>query len=172
VSYVTVATSFTNALNQINASQYAKGQAELKAGQMEYLSQVEQDNALKTAEIIRRAGRRQVGQANAAYAASGVVVGEGSAGETEAQIRQDVEHDAFQALLEGNRRGRGLQVGASMSRADGAAQAAAGYVNAAGTALGGVYQGMRANGWRTAGPGFSGTQAPAPVETRTPTIYR
>jgi hypothetical protein len=172
VSYVSVATSFTNAFNQIQAGRYAEKQAELMAGQQEYLAQVEQENALKTAEIIRRAGRRQVGQANAAYAASGVVVGEGSAGEVEGHIRQDVEHDAFQALLEGNRRGRGMQVGAAMLRLDGSMRATAGYVNAAGTALGGTYQGMRANGWRTAGPGFSGTQAPAPVETREPTIYR
>lgn len=42
----------------------------------------------------------------------------------------------------------------------------AGYVNAVGTVLSGGYQAMRSNGWRTAGPGFSGLQAPAPVEDR------
>jgi hypothetical protein len=166
MAWVAVAIGGMNAMNQIQQGRYANAQAGLQAQQLDYQAQVEQDTALKTAEIIRRAGRRQVGQANATYAAAGVKVGEGSALETERQIDQDVEHDAFQTILEGSRRAGGLRADAAMTRADGRAREAAGYVNAVGTALGSAYQGLKSSGWRTAGPGFSGTQAPAPVEIR------
>jgi hypothetical protein len=164
MSFVTVATIGVSAFQQVQAGNYANGQAKLQAQQMDYQAQVENDNALKTAAIIRRAGRKQVGQANAAYAAAGVVVGAGSAGDVEQQITYDYEHDAYQALLEGHRRGRGMSTQADLTRIDGGMRQTAGYVNGVGSVLGGAYQGMRANGWRTGGgPGFSGGQAPAPV---------
>lgn len=164
---VSLTLTAVNALGQVQQGKTARAQANIQAGLSEYQAQVEQDNALKMAEIIRRAGRKQVGQANAAFAGAGVKVGEGSAAEVERDITQGYEQDAFQAILEGNRRARGLQTDAAMERAQGRMAQAAGYVNAVGTVLGGTYGAMRANGWRTAGPGFSGTQAPAPVETRT-----
>jgi hypothetical protein len=68
MSFVTVAIIGVSAFQQVQAGKYAKGQANLQAQQMDYQAQVENDNALKTAAIIRRAGRKQVGQANAAYA--------------------------------------------------------------------------------------------------------
>jgi len=163
MSFVGVAITGFSAYSQIQSGKYAKGQANLQADQMDYQAQVENDNALKTAAVIRRAGRRQVGQTNAAYAGSGVMVGQGSAGDVEQQVRQDVEHDAFQALLEGHRRARGMESQADLTRIDGRMRETAGYMNAVGTVLGGTYKTLRANGWRTAGPGFSGMQAPAPV---------
>lgn len=167
MSFVGVAVAGVNAFQQVQAGKYAAGQADLQASQLEYQAKIENDTAMKTAAIIRRAGRRQIGQANAAYAGSGVVVGQGSAGLVEQEIREDVEHDAFQALLEGHRRGRGMETDATLTRIDGAMRRTAGMVNAAGTVLGGGYQAMKNNGWRTGGgPGFSGTQAPAPVEDR------
>jgi len=42
----------------------------------------------------------------------------------------------------------------------------AGRVNAVGTVLQGGYSGLRASGWRAAGPGWSGQQRPAPIEDR------
>lgn len=163
MSWVRVAVTGMTAFNNVQQGRYAKAQAGLQAAMSDYQAQVEQDNALKTAEIIRRAGRKQVGQANAAFAGAGVKVGEGSAAEVERDITQGYEQDAFQAILEGNRRARGLQTDAAMERAQGRMAQAAGYVNAVGTVLGGAYQGMKSNGWRTGGPGFSGQQAPAPV---------
>jgi len=167
MSWVLVAVTGMTAFNNVQQGRYAKAQAGLQAAMSDYQAQVEQDNALKTAEIIRRAGRKQVGQANAAFAGAGVRVGVGSASDVEREITQNYEHDAFQALLEGGRRAFGLQLDSELTRINGRMQAAAGGVNAVGTVLGGTYGAMRANGWRTAGPGFSGTQAPAPVETRT-----
>lgn len=148
MAYVTLAVTGFNALNQIQQGRLAGKQAGLQAAQGEYQAQVEQENALKTAQIIRRAGRRQVGAAAAAFAGAGVKVGEGSAGEVERQINLDVEQDAFQALLDGGRRAAGLRTDAAMTRAGGDMAEAAGMVNAVGTVLQG---GLRAyTGWQTA----------------------
>ena len=166
MSWVMVAVGGMTAFNQVQQGRTARQQGNMQAQASEFQARIEQENALKTAEIIRRAGRRQVGQASAAYAAAGVKVGEGSALETERQINLDVEHDAFQSLLEGGRRARGLQTDAEMARAQGRMAQAAGYVNAMGTVLSTGYSALRANGWRSNGPGFSGTRAPAPVEDR------
>ncbi|HON29427.1 MAG TPA: hypothetical protein PLN11_00090 [Ottowia sp.] len=152
--------------NQVQAGRWSKAQADANAAQADYQAQLEQDNALKSAELIRRAGRNQVGQTVAAYAGAGAKVGEGSALEAERQVNQDVEHDAFQAILEGGRRARGLRTQAELTRIDGHMKQTAANVSAVGTVMGGAYGALRASGWRTAGPGFSGTQAPAPVEDR------
>lgn len=166
MSFVSVAITGFNAFQQVQAGKMAKGQADMQASQLDYQGKIEQQNALDTAAIIRRAGARQVGQATAAYAGAGVVVGQGSAGDVERQITTDVEHDAYQAILEGGRRARGLQTDATLTRIDGSMRQTAGYVNATSTVLGGAYQGLKNNGWRTGGPGFSGGQAPAPMVNR------
>lgn len=156
----------SSAFNQILGGKYANAQAQMQADQMEYQAKLEEQSALQTAAVIRRAGQRQVGAANAAYAVAGVKVGEGSALETERQITTDVEHDAFQAILDGGRRARGLQTSAQLSRIDGRMKQTAGYVNAASSMLNSGYNAIKSNGWRTNGPGFSGTQPPAPVQDR------
>lgn len=152
MSWITVAVEGSKALGQWQQGQYAAGQSRLQAQADEYQGQIERETALKTAELIRRAGRRQAGAANAAYAGAGVKVGEGSALETERQIYQDSEHDAFQAILEGNRRARGYTTQASMERINASQQETAGIVNAFGSVLQGGQSYMRANGgWKTKG---------------------
>lgn len=164
MAFVTVA---INALGQIQQGRYANSQAQLQAQSEEFQAHVEEQTALQTAGVIRRAGRRTVGAANAAYAGAGVVVGEGSAGEVERDITQGYEHDAYQAILEGKRRSLGLTTDATLTRIAGSQAQTAGMVNAVGSALQGGYKALKASGWRTGGgPGFAGTQAPAPVETR------
>jgi hypothetical protein len=163
MSWVNLAVTGINAYSQVQNGRFANAQAGLSAQAAEYQAKVENENALKMAEMIRRAGRRQVGQTVAGYAKAGVAVGEGSALEAERQINLDVEHDAFQALLDGSRRASGLQVEATMERANGRMRQAAGYVQAAGTVLGGTHAAMRANGWYS-----RRTDGGAPVETRTP----
>ena len=164
MAWVAVAVTGFNALNQIQQGRYANAQAQLQAGQMDYRAKVEEENALKTAQIIRNAGRKQVGQANAAYAAAGVKVGEGSALEIERQIDTNVEHDAFQAILDGQRKAIGLRTDADLTRISGKQQESAGYVNAVGTVLQGASSYMRATGgWKTGSlsgwdaGGFNGT---------------
>lgn len=150
MSWISVAVVGSSALGQIQQGRYAAGQSRLQAAQDEYQAQVEEDTAMKTAELIRRAGKRQAGAANAAYAAAGVKVGEGSALEVEGQIYRDSEKDAFQAILEGGRRARGLRTDATMGRENASMQQTAGIVNAVGTVLGGVRDYKR-GGWKTGG---------------------
>lgn len=147
MSWVAVAVGGMNALNQMQQGRMAAGAADMQAGQAERQAKVERETALKTAALIRRGGARQVGAATAAYAGAGVKVGEGSAGEVERQITQDYEHDAFQAILDGDRRGRGLETDATLTRIDGSMRQTAGMVSAAGTLLSTGYQAY--NKWQT-----------------------
>jgi hypothetical protein len=135
MSWVNVAVGVTSAYTQAQAGGTARMLANAQAGQLDYQAKVERDAGLKTAEIIRRAGRRQVGAGNAAYAAAGVQVGAGSAAEVERQTMIDVEHDAYQSILQGERRAIGLEADAKISRISGRAQEHAGYVRAASTLL-------------------------------------
>jgi hypothetical protein len=120
---------------------------------------MEESNARLDAAAIRRAGERQHGSTLAAIAASGVKVGEGSALDAERQVREDVARDEYITILTGKRRADALRRG-------GADAARAGNVGAYGSLLqfGAGY--ARSSGWRSNGPGFSGTQAPAPVSDR------
>lgn len=164
MSWVTVAVGTFSAVQQ---GRLAKQQGRAQQALADYQAEVEQDSALKLAGMIRRAGRRQVGASVSGYAGAGVKVGEGTAGMVEREVTLAVEQDAFQALLEGGRRASGLRVEGAGAAATGRAQQAAGYMTALNTAIGGGYGALRASGWRTRGPGFSGQQMPAPVETRT-----
>lgn len=165
MSWVSVAVS---AYSQVQQGKLAAEQGKANKAMLDYQAQVENDNAMKVAAIIREAGRKQQGATMVAYAGAGVKVGEGSAAETDRAIAQSVEQDAFQALLDGGRRASGLRVEGVGALAQGKAAQAAGYANAATTLMSGSYAALRSNGWRTKGPGFSGQQMPAPVETRTP----
>lgn len=161
---------FGSAISQIGQANGDRIRANAQAALDDYLADVEQDNALKEAAIIRKAGHKAQGAANAAYAAAGVQVGEGSALETERQIGLDVEHDAQQALVEGGSRARGLRTEGTMARIAGKQAMTAAYIGAVGTVLGSAYQGARQSGWKTArsvpAGNYSGSQAPAPVVDR------
>jgi hypothetical protein len=61
------------------------------------------DEANQQAERIRRAAKSQIGAANAALAASGVKLGEGTPLEIAASINEDAELDAISYLLSGQR---------------------------------------------------------------------
>jgi hypothetical protein len=162
MSFVNVAVAGMNAFGQVQQGRIAKAQAGMQAASLDYQAKGEMDAATKYAEVIRRAGRKQIGATVAAYAGAGVKVGEGSAGEVEGQVQKDVEHDAFQALLDGGRRASGLRTDATMLRIQGKNAERAGVVNAVGSVLGGFAKGAQANGWNTP------RATPAPVETRTP----
>lgn len=61
------------------------------------------DAAKSQAEKIRKAGKAQQGEANAALAASGVKLGQGTALEVKKTIIQNSEEDALSAILSGKR---------------------------------------------------------------------
>lgn len=168
MSWINIGASAVTAFGQYQKGQAAKAQGGMQGQQLDYQASVEKDNATQQAEMIRRNQRYAVGSADTAAAASGVVVGQGSAAEVDRQIYVDSEHDAYQTILNGNRRARSLNLTASGARASGDMEASNAEISAAGTVLAGGYQGLRGSGWRTGGmPGYSGTQAPAPVESRT-----
>jgi hypothetical protein len=105
------------------------------------------DAATAQAEKIRKAGKAQVGEANAALAASGVKLGQGSALEVKKSIIQNSEEDALSAILSGKRITQTANQEASMmARAGDNAQSNA-LMGAAGTALsaGGQYL---SGGWK------------------------
>lgn len=149
MSWVSIGASAVTAFGQIQAGQAAKTRAGLEGQQLDYQGGVERDTGMEHARLIRRQQRTAIGSADAAAAASGVVVGQGSAGEVDRQIYQDTEHDAYQAILAGDRKQRSLQVQAVGGRAAGDMAAANGITAAAGTVLAGAYQGLRGSGWKS-----------------------
>lgn len=150
MSWVNLAVGGAKAITAIGQGTAADISARAQAGMLDYQAKVETDIAMHTAELIRRAGHAQVGKAEASYAAAGVKVGEGSALETDRQIYQDSEHDAFQAILEGQRRALGLQTDAELTRINGRLMKQAGYVNAVSALASSAYQGY--SGWKTRQP--------------------
>ena len=128
-------------MGSIQQGEASKQMADAQAQQMDYSARVARDDALAQAQLIRKQQRFAVASADVAAAGSGVVVGEGSAGEADRQIYQDSEHDAFMAILNGDRRARGQEIEASLTRTAGA--------NAEKNALlQGLSTGMTA-GWKT-----------------------
>lgn len=131
------ATAMTVA-GQLKAGQDANDQANAQAGQLEYSGRVSQDDALARAMQIRKQGARDVGSANVAQAASGVVVGEGSGDEVDRTIAGNTEHDAHMAILTGQRQARGLNTEAAYTRQAGQNAQVNSIFNAAGTVMGSV----------------------------------
>lgn len=105
------------------------------------------DAATAQAEKIRKAGKAQVGEANAALAASGVKLGQGSALEVKKSIIQNSEEDALSAILSGKRITQTANQEASMMARAGDNAENNALMGAAGTALsaGGQYL---SGGWK------------------------
>jgi len=125
-----------------------------------------QDAAQAQADQIREAARRQRAAAKAALSASGVSVNEGTPIKIDQEIARGGEYDALQAILSGDR-------GASTSMKEATAYGkyasstrSAGYAQGAATLIQSGASISKSSGWRSQGPGFSGTQAPAPVVDR------
>lgn len=160
------ASTTMSAVGSVQQGRAADRAAQVNAGQLEYQALVEQDNAQAAAQMIRRDGERSRASTVAAVAMSGASIGEWSAGDVERQVLEDTEADALTAILNGNREARGLNDSASNTRKAGRDARRAGYINATSSLLSAGAQGLKASGYRANGPGFSGTQAPAPVEIR------
>lgn len=149
---VVAGSAATQAYGQIQQGRTAKAEGELAAV-------LSEDEARAEAAAIRRVGERQRGQTVAALVASGVKVGEGSALEAERAVVEDYTRDEYITLLTGQRR-------ASAYRRAGRDAARAGNVSAMTSLLQAGAGYARASGWGAKGPGFSGSQMPAPVEDR------
>lgn len=151
---------------QVSQGRAAQRQANAAATEDEYQAAVERSNALAEAATIRRAGARQRGETLAGIASSGVKIGEGSALDAERQVMEDVERDAYMTILTGERRGSAFEREAANKRRAGRDARRAANIGAFSSLLSAGANYARASGWGARGPGFSGTQPPAPVEDR------
>lgn len=102
--------------------------------------------AATQAERIRRAGRSQVSQANAALAASGVDLASDTAIRIGEQITRDAESDAYAAIMGGNRNASTRQSEAALSRWQGGNAMTSSLLGAAGTVAQGGSNWIKAKG--------------------------
>jgi hypothetical protein len=163
---VTIAFAGVQAFGTISQGRTAKYNADTEAEALEAQAAMARDDAQGQAARIRRDGAQARGQALGAIAASGVKVGEGSTLDAERQVMTDYTQDEYLAILTGERQARGLNTEASNRRRAGRDAMRSSYFSAGTSLLSAGANGMRAGGWRSNGPGFSGTQMPAPVINR------
>lgn len=150
MSYVMVAVGAAGVISAWGQGQAAKGQAAAQGTLADAQAKIEEDNGIEMAKLIRKAGRKAMGQSTAGYAAAGVKVDSGSAADVHNEQLQGVEHDAAQAILEGKYRGIGLRTDAAMGMNAARASANSGVASALGNAAMYGYAGYR--GWKTAQP--------------------
>lgn len=153
------------AFSQIQQGRSARDAANLDADRMEWQAGQERLDAEADAKVIARRGRQERGATVSAIAGSGVKVGEGSALDAERTVVENAYTDEYMAILNGERRARGMEMEAGSRRRAGRDARRAANTAAFTTLLAAGAQGMNAAGWRSNGPGFSGTQAPAPVSS-------
>ena len=163
---VTLTFAAVSAYGTVQQGRNAKFNADTDAEALEAQAALARDDAQGQASRIRREGAQARGQTLGAIAASGVKVGEGSTLDAERQVMTDYTQDEYMAILTGERQARGMQTEARNRRRAGRDAQRASYIQAGTSLLAAGAAGMKAGGWRSNGPGFSGTQMPAPVETR------
>jgi len=128
---------------QKKMANYQAAQADADADAVRAAGRVE-------AARIRKAGRQQASQANAALAASGVEVGEGTALRITSDITGDAEQDAMTTIFNGNNAGARYNAQAQADRISGSNAATAGYINAGSSLLAGGAKAF--SGWKKANP--------------------
>lgn len=117
-------------------------------------------------ERIRQANALRLGEQRASAAQSGFDPNTGSLLLLQGDSASEAEYEALNARYEGVLQSLSLENEASMHRARGKSARRTGYLNASGVVLGAAGRPYGSS------PGFSGTQLPAPVESRTFTKVR
>jgi len=141
-----IAGTAVSAGTAIMSGQQAKETADVNAELQRREGEADKDAAVAQAEKIRKAQKYAIGAANAATAASGAAIGEGSALRINEQIYKDSEEDAYSTLLTGTRQQRTANDQASITRSQGRNAETAGYLNAGASVLSGGAQ--IAKGWK------------------------
>lgn len=141
-----------SAIAAVKQGEDRKQEAEAQAQQKNIESAYAADDSRARAEKIRRLGKTQQGEANAALAASGVQLGEGTALEVRKTIATRSEEDALSAILGGTRASRTLDTEAGLLRDAGRNAQSSGYLNATSSALG-SYGSYSKGGWVTSAKG-------------------
>lgn len=149
--------------------QSANAQADAQVAQGKAIAEQagqQQDAANAQADRIRTAAKRQAAEAAAAFSASGVSVDAGTPLKVEQQIQQGGASDALMTILSAERSGATSMRESAALGASAKATRSAGRTQAFGTLMSSAASAASASGWRSNGPGFSGTQAPAPIVNR------
>lgn len=126
-----IGTAYTAIESGKQQQKAAEKQAQAEVNRAAY----EADAAKAQAEKVRKMGRAQQGEANAALAASGVKLGEGTALEVQKTITTNTEEDALSALLSGKRITAAGNEQADMLMTAGNNAMKNGYMSAASTVL-------------------------------------
>ncbi|WP_276850452.1 hypothetical protein [Enterobacter oligotrophicus] len=144
-----IGASVLSAGGALYSGQQQKKMANYQAAQAEADAEAAQAQARVEAERIRKAGKAQAAQANAALAASGVETGEGTALRITSDIVGDAEQDAYQTILNGANQSARLNAQASADRISGRNASTSGYISAGSSLL--SAGGKAYNGWKMAG---------------------
>lgn len=147
-----------SAYSSVQQGKQAKLNAEAQSDQ----AQIDANNAASASKVqadrIRRLARNQASEANAALAASGVEVGEGTALNINQEIYGNAEEDAAMTIFNGeNQRKRGYVDATNMSLY-GSQQQSAANSQAVGSVLA---AGAQAGMWRASAAGRNGTASKA-----------
>lgn len=145
MSYVQVAVGVAKFAGALEQGKVDKMNANTQNMLLNAQAQQEEAAGVQQAQIIRRARDYAVGAADAAYAASGVKVGEGSAAEVDAKIDTDGTYDAYMAVLNGQRRASQLRLQGTLGTYGASSAATQGEVSALASGVQSVY-----SGWKTA----------------------
>lgn len=140
ISATTIAMFATTALSAgaaIYQGEQAKATADVNAEMQRRQGEQEKDAAIAQVAKIRKAQQYAIGQANAATAASGAAIGEGSALKVNQSIYQNSEEDAYNFLLTGTRRKQYADDQAMITSWQGNNARTAGYINAGASVLSG-----------------------------------
>lgn len=144
-----IGASVLSAGGALYSGQQQKKMANYQASQAEADAKAAQAQARVEADRIRKAGKAQAAQANAALAASGVETGEGTALRITSGIVGDAEQDAYQTILNGANQSARLNAQASADRISGRNASTSGYISAGSSLL--SAGGTAYNGWKKAG---------------------
>jgi hypothetical protein len=156
-------------MSAVGGMQAANAQADAQEAQGKAMAQQagqQQDAANAQAERIRAAGRRQAAEARAAAAAGGVSVDAGTPVVINQEITRASELDALNTIISGGRESTALTTEAANMGSLAGATRSAGKTQAFGTLMSSAGSVISASGWRSNGPGFSGTQKAAPIVNR------
>ncbi len=134
-TWVALAAAAASAAAAVYQGNVQKKTAEVNAELQRREGEQQKDAAMAQAEKIRKAAQAQQGQANAALAASGVAIGEGTPLRINEQIAHDSESDAYSVLLTGKRQQQAANDQAGLLQYQGKAAQTGGYINAGASLL-------------------------------------
>jgi fermentation-respiration switch protein FrsA (DUF1100 family) len=134
-SWIAVAAAAASAAAAVYQGNVQKKTAEVNAELQRRQGEQDKDAAMAQAEKIRKAAQAAQGQANAAIAASGVAIGEGTPLRINEQIAKDSESDAYSVLLTGKRQQQAANDQAGLLQYQGKAAQTGGYLNATASLL-------------------------------------